>query len=153
MFITLRDLKESTHYSQRVGHGLPGVVVCYLWCIVDRFLKREAQIFTLLQQKASCRLPFYVNAMLNLVYRFLRLLSTLVTDSEPVILTGSEKRWSPKYLVARSRLGRFALLVLAFFAVLAEERDERTSVIVGMLKLEFTKLGCHESTRVDKEGL
>ena len=29
MFITLWDIKELTHYSQRVGHGVPGVVVCF----------------------------------------------------------------------------------------------------------------------------
>ena len=27
MFITLWDLKEPTHYSERAGHGIPGVVV------------------------------------------------------------------------------------------------------------------------------
>ena len=29
MFITLWDIKELTHYTQRVGHGVTGVVVCF----------------------------------------------------------------------------------------------------------------------------
>ena len=31
MFITLWDVKEPTHKSKRVGHGIPGVVVCPMW--------------------------------------------------------------------------------------------------------------------------
>ena len=34
MFIILWDVKEPTHLSQRVGHVVPGVVVCLLWCIM-----------------------------------------------------------------------------------------------------------------------
>ena len=34
MFITLRDVKEPKHYSQRVRHGVPVVVICPLWCIM-----------------------------------------------------------------------------------------------------------------------
>ena len=30
MFITLWEVKEPTHFSQRVGNGAPGVVVCSL---------------------------------------------------------------------------------------------------------------------------
>ena len=34
MFIILWDVKEPTHLSQRVGHVVPGVVGCLLWCIM-----------------------------------------------------------------------------------------------------------------------
>ena len=34
MFITLWNIKEPTHYLQKVGHGVPGVVVCPLWYIM-----------------------------------------------------------------------------------------------------------------------
>ena len=30
MFIIVRDVRERTHYSQRVEHGVPGDVVCPL---------------------------------------------------------------------------------------------------------------------------
>ena len=34
VFIALWDINEPTHCSQRVGHGVPGVVVCSLFHIV-----------------------------------------------------------------------------------------------------------------------
>ena len=34
MFIILWDVKEPADLSQRVGHVVPGVVVCLLWCIM-----------------------------------------------------------------------------------------------------------------------
>ena len=34
MFITLWDLNEPTHHSQRVGYRVTGVVVCALWYIM-----------------------------------------------------------------------------------------------------------------------
>ena len=34
MFIILWDVKELTHLSQRVGHVVPGVVVCLLWFVM-----------------------------------------------------------------------------------------------------------------------
>ena len=36
MFIIVWDVKEPAHLSQRVGHVVPGVVVCLLWCIIQR---------------------------------------------------------------------------------------------------------------------
>ena len=34
MFITLWDVREPAHYSQRVEHGVPGFVLCPLWYIM-----------------------------------------------------------------------------------------------------------------------
>ena len=43
MFIILWDVKEPTHLSLRVGHVVPGVVVCLLLCIMVGRVKKGPQ--------------------------------------------------------------------------------------------------------------
>ena len=45
MFIILWDVKEPAHLSQRVGHVVPGVVVCLLWYIMAGRVKRAHLIW------------------------------------------------------------------------------------------------------------
>ena len=47
MFIILWDVKEPAHLSQRVGHVVPGVVVCLLWYIMVGRVKRAHLVWSL----------------------------------------------------------------------------------------------------------
>ena len=73
---------------------------------------------------------------LNDDHLFRRVLLALEVDSEPVTLTGSEKRCSPKYLVARSLFGRIFPTPLDLDPGRFEEWDERTCCTLGSLKEE-----------------
>ena len=62
MFIILSDVpvhvKEPTHLSQRVGHVVPGVVVCFLsqWCVmVGRVNARRYSVLKLGHQLGALR--------------------------------------------------------------------------------------------------
>ena len=44
MLIILWDVKEPTHLSLRVGHVVPGVVVCLLLCIMVGRIKKGPQL-------------------------------------------------------------------------------------------------------------
>ena len=44
MFIILWDIKEPAHLSQRVGHVVPGVVVCLLCYIMVGRVKKRAHL-------------------------------------------------------------------------------------------------------------
>ena len=44
MFIILWDVKEPTHLSLRVGHVVPGVVVCLLLSIMVGRVKKGATV-------------------------------------------------------------------------------------------------------------
>ena len=44
MFIILWDIKEPAHLLQRVGHVVPGVLVCLLWYIMVGRVKKRAHL-------------------------------------------------------------------------------------------------------------
>ena len=44
MFIILWDVKEPTHFSLKVGHIVPGVVVCLLLCIMVGRIKKGCKL-------------------------------------------------------------------------------------------------------------
>ena len=77
---------------------------------------------------------YTIRVLRSTSHLFRRVLLVLVTDSEPVKVTGSENRWSPKYLVARSRLGKFVLMLLELVPGFLEEWDGRTCFTSEILK-------------------
>ena len=46
MLVTLWEVKEPTHYSKRVGHGVPSIVVCPTY-VVYRSCTRAFQRVTI----------------------------------------------------------------------------------------------------------